>query len=280
MTEILKKLESLYCHMRCTRIFMRFLRNNPRYTNRYYQKFIEIIGTDEYLKSPLVKLEWDSAKNSFDKMYGLVSSWRKGFSILETDEKAFTVLHDAINSLSKEIDSLPTLIDIDEAEILSLLKSADDADAKKLLNSYIDFLDKTSDIGKENTSGISALISLINKVERTTKIIEIYKQKVDLSKTAQSLKEKEEAKKIRELEKSSDDLSESIDSFVNSYSKEITSSLATDGENTVEERLRHYIKLKESNGSDTLSNAICACEKAKIIIKITQHKNEGESKDE
>lgn len=69
-------------------------RNNNKNRFRFYYGFIAIFGFDTY-KNELpvdVRTAWDSAQNSFDKMFGLLLSWTKAKMNIEpvpkkTEEK-------------------------------------------------------------------------------------------------------------------------------------------------------------------------------------------------
>jgi len=71
-----KEIEKLVKQMRKINIFMYFFRNNPRYTNRFYHQFIQIVGYENYREMLSIKNEWDGARYSFDKMYGLLYAWQ------------------------------------------------------------------------------------------------------------------------------------------------------------------------------------------------------------
>lgn len=52
-------------------------RNSLRHTNKYYHRFIGIIGKENYdALDPALKNAWEGAKNSFDAMYGLAAAWK------------------------------------------------------------------------------------------------------------------------------------------------------------------------------------------------------------
>ena len=93
-----EKLKKLRCTMKCKRFFFYFTRNNPVHTYRCYCRFIEIIGPEKYLRSPLVRNEWEAARYSFDKMYGLVAAWCEDFSFLNTDDKVINDLKEYFSS--------------------------------------------------------------------------------------------------------------------------------------------------------------------------------------
>lgn len=72
-----QKMMKMHKEMKGCKIKWYFFRNNFRSTNYYYNKFIEIIGLEAWKKlDPYYKSEWNSARYSFDRMYGLIRAWR------------------------------------------------------------------------------------------------------------------------------------------------------------------------------------------------------------
>lgn len=64
-----------------------FTRNNNKNKYRFYNGFISVFGYDAYKNevSADVRNSWDSASNSFDKMFGLLLAWTKS----ENPERLF-----------------------------------------------------------------------------------------------------------------------------------------------------------------------------------------------
>ena len=64
------------CRMCKINLFLHFSRNNPRTTNYCYHMFIGLIGYDEWnYCSPEIVNAWNTARGSFDKMFGLIKAW-------------------------------------------------------------------------------------------------------------------------------------------------------------------------------------------------------------
>lgn len=91
-----------------------FSRNNPRTVYYYYNWLIGLFGYDNWEKgNALFKRQWESAKYSFDKMYGLVKGWYTSETTLtltlpETDAKDLTIeaLTNKVKTLTSEINEL------------------------------------------------------------------------------------------------------------------------------------------------------------------------------
>ena len=118
MNEINEKIKSdlttLFSSMKKDLILFYFFRNNSRFTNRYYYRFISVIGAETYHSLDSVKYEWESARYSFDKMYGLVAAWKDNGSFISDNlfEKELKNLQTAVNELSDEIKKMNTKIDV------------------------------------------------------------------------------------------------------------------------------------------------------------------------
>lgn len=170
-----EKINKLWHSMVFKRWLFFFTRNNPIHTNRYYYRFIEIVGSERYLSSPLVRNEWDGARCSFDKMYGLVAEWRKSFDILNGEEPQYTEFGDRLDSLiSKRITDLKSRLDEIFNGVIPLAKDSDENEGKTLLEKYIDIknsiLDvertvKTENADKSQTVVLSKKINHIEELE-------------------------------------------------------------------------------------------------------------------
>lgn len=61
--------------MDAIRLFCYFSRNNPVFRTRFYHEFIAWVGYGNWKKvDHEIRLAWESARNSFDKLHGLVRS--------------------------------------------------------------------------------------------------------------------------------------------------------------------------------------------------------------
>ncbi len=95
--------------MRCRKIFRYFSRNHVRHTNYYYNKFIEILGLETWERlDPHYKSEWNSARNSFDRMNGLLSSWcdRDAFPEKKEETNFKDDVQKILPELSRKIDGI------------------------------------------------------------------------------------------------------------------------------------------------------------------------------
>ncbi len=132
MTETLKKLHK---RMIGTNWFLHPFRNNPRFTVFYYNYLIDAPGLDIYQKSTYAKIEWDAAKFSFDKMYGLVAAWKNNPPRFD-DEVNNVALKQSTDELLSALLYLNGSIELNEKEIYDSIAKYDDF--KKHLDSYTD----------------------------------------------------------------------------------------------------------------------------------------------
>ncbi len=79
MTEDPKKsLTKLKRSMAFTNLFFHLVRNNPRHREQYYFGLIAIVGYENWKGMPdTIRMNWESARLSFDKMYGMVKDFKK-----------------------------------------------------------------------------------------------------------------------------------------------------------------------------------------------------------
>lgn len=196
MSDSLRKMK---CNMRCTRIFLHFIRNKSGYTNRYYYRFIEIVGPEKYFCSSIVRNEWDGARYSFDKMYGLISVWCKNFSILDTEGNVIGDMKEHLDSLySKEISSLKKHCESIEKDLFAFVKNSDEEEGKRHFSSFISLKEIIAELERDTEKkGKTEYNRVSSEIRKTEKIIEIYKQ---LSEFA--ILEKEAAVKNTSQEKS------------------------------------------------------------------------------
>lgn len=74
--EIRKEIKNMRLSMWWTNFFFHFTRNNPRHRDQYYARLIAVVGYDKWkYVEPSLRMSWESAQNSFDKMYGLVKAF-------------------------------------------------------------------------------------------------------------------------------------------------------------------------------------------------------------
>lgn len=77
--EQIHRIKKLKTQMRRVNRFFHFTRNNSKNRFRFYNGFIAVFGYDTYKNDVYadVRNAWDSAQNSFDKMFGLLLAWAK-----------------------------------------------------------------------------------------------------------------------------------------------------------------------------------------------------------
>ena len=168
--------------MCCTGIFMHFIRNNPIYTNRYYYSFIEIIGTEKYLRAAYIRNEWDSARYSFDKMYGLISAWCKRFDMLDEEIDVFDDIKKSFsNFVFKEVDLLKSCFSVTENEVFNVLRFYKEDDAKNIFDAYLKIKDDMAVINNKRDKNKSDYKQLTDDIEKIEKITDIYRQILELS---------------------------------------------------------------------------------------------------
>lgn len=80
--EIANKIHTLRRRMRCTNFWLHLVRNNPRHRDRYYFELISIVGYENWSKvNDIIRMNWESARLSFDKMYGMVKSFAEHIDV-------------------------------------------------------------------------------------------------------------------------------------------------------------------------------------------------------
>ena len=167
--------------MLCTRIFLHFIRNKPGFTYRYYYRFIEIVGPEKYFHSPMVRNEWDGARYSFDKMFGLVSGWKESFEILEMNYYPVADICGHLNNkVQQEICSLKSHCTAVENDLYSLVKDAEPEDGKNLFDAFIRLKSSIADLElKYNSEKVCLLPE--KQLEYIEKIFGIYKAIAEFS---------------------------------------------------------------------------------------------------
>ena len=81
-----------------------FTRNNPRTTEYYYNRLVSLFGADVWNQANApFKLQWENAKYSFDRMYGLVKGWCKAEAVLTLVLPAEDAKDKIIKRLKKEL---------------------------------------------------------------------------------------------------------------------------------------------------------------------------------
>ncbi len=212
-----KNLKMLRSRMRCVRIFHYFRRNNPRYTNRYYYRFIEMVGPEKYLHSPLVRNEWDAARYSFDKMYGLVSAWCESFEIIRCDNEGIQDMRNYLDTLfSAEISTLKNHCYSAEKGLYDFIRKADEEEGKQHLEFYMRLRDSISELEADmNNKDKTEYALLTERIKNTKKIITLYKQLAEFSDSekAYAIKKFEELSGRKEEKKEEKNKEENKDGF-------------------------------------------------------------------
>ncbi len=76
--EVMSKIDLLYRKMWRTCYFFHLFRDNPRNRERYYFSLISIVGYDHWDNvDETVRMNWESARLSFDRMFGMVKNFRE-----------------------------------------------------------------------------------------------------------------------------------------------------------------------------------------------------------
>ena len=84
-----------------------FTRNNPRTTEYYYNRLVSLFGADVWNQANApFKLQWENAKYSFDRMYGLVKGWRKAEAVLTLVLPAEDAKDKKINKLNNDLKEM------------------------------------------------------------------------------------------------------------------------------------------------------------------------------
>ena len=84
-----------------------FTRNNPRTTEYYYNRLVSLFGADDWNQANApFKLQWENAKYSFDRMYGLVKGWRKAEAVLTLVLPAEDAKDKKINQLNNDLEEM------------------------------------------------------------------------------------------------------------------------------------------------------------------------------
>ncbi len=80
---LLTTLKEMRCKMRATNVLFHCVRNNPSHRDRYYIALIAAVGLEnwQYVPSAL-RMAWESGRNSFDALYGLVKTFNKNDRII------------------------------------------------------------------------------------------------------------------------------------------------------------------------------------------------------
>lgn len=75
-TKISNSILTLRRRMKLTNIWFHPVRNNPRHRDQYYFGLIPIVGYENWQKvNDTIRMNWESARLSFDKMYGMVKNF-------------------------------------------------------------------------------------------------------------------------------------------------------------------------------------------------------------
>ena len=72
----------LHSRMWHTNVKYHFVRNNPRHREQYYFALIAMVGYDNWKYiDPTIRMNWESARLSFDRMYGMVKDFSENADI-------------------------------------------------------------------------------------------------------------------------------------------------------------------------------------------------------
>lgn len=126
-----------------TNFWFHFVRNNPRHRDQHYARLIAAVGYENWrYVEPTLRMSWESARNSFDKMYGLI--------------KAFDANNEIYTKLFAEAET-----ERQKAEAEEKKKKEEAEEAKKNQPNPVDYLlEKLKDISPEEKA---RLLREVNK---------------------------------------------------------------------------------------------------------------------
>lgn len=138
-----------------------FTRNNPRTTGYYYNRLVSLFGADVWNQANApFKLQWENAKYSFDRMYGLVKGWRKAEAVLTLVLPAEDAKDKEINKLKNELEEMrkkkDELQDEKKKEIDRLKKQMEDE--KIRFNEAIEALNKAAEEVRKSKAAIEVTV--------------------------------------------------------------------------------------------------------------------------
>ncbi len=102
ITDIIKKMRR---KMRTTNVLYHAVRNNPRHRDKYYLALIAEVGFDNWQYVPTaLRMAWESGRNNFDTLYGLIKSFYKNEQVITAfveaeDNKTEKQVNDILKSL-------------------------------------------------------------------------------------------------------------------------------------------------------------------------------------
>ena len=93
ITDLIKKMR---WKMRATNVLYHAVRNNPRHRDKYYLVLIAEVGFEywQYVQTAL-RMAWESGRNNFDTLYGLIKSFYKNEQVITAFVKAEANAEDA-----------------------------------------------------------------------------------------------------------------------------------------------------------------------------------------
>ena len=138
-----------------------FTRNNPRTTEYYYNRLVSLFGADVWNQANApVKLQWENAKYSFDRMYGLVKGWRKAEAVLTLVLPAEDAKDKKINKLNNDLEEMrkkkDELQDEKQEEIDRLNKQLEDE--KTRFNEAIAALNQAAEEVRRSKAAIEVTV--------------------------------------------------------------------------------------------------------------------------
>lgn len=138
-----------------------FTRNNPRTTEYYYNRLVSLFGADVWNQANApFKLQWENAKYSFDRMYGLVKGWRKAEAVLTLVLPAEDAKDKIIKRLKKELKTAKKSKDelqVEKQKEIDLLKQQLE-DEKTRFNEAIAALNQAAEEVRRSKSAIEVTV--------------------------------------------------------------------------------------------------------------------------
>lgn len=181
---IKKELKILFHKMRFVLVVFYYFRNNSRFTNRYYYRFISAIGAKNYHSSLTMKYEWESARHSFDRMYGLLAGWKDTADIISISsfEGEMKSLQNSVNELSAEIKKINGA-ELSENDYIEKIKSTEDsAVCGSVIKCYSEVKNMLDDIN-QNKDCSDLIQEIILQVNRSKQHLEIVRKNTDVKNT-------------------------------------------------------------------------------------------------
>lgn len=156
---IVSDFSALHKRGRTINMWFHFTRNNSRTTEYYYNWLVSLFGADNWATgNASFKQQWENAKNSFDRMYGLIKGWQAAHASLSLELPANDQKDKEIERLTKKIEDNK--------------KSAEEKQAD-LQKKIAELTGQLEDKKKEFDKAIEALNQAVEEVARSRAAIAV-----------------------------------------------------------------------------------------------------------